>query len=157
MRARTTAPSTTAPASRRARRASDSDAPVVTTSSTRSTAALATGRVTRRAPARLARRAAAPSPAWSKVPRRCRSTGAHRAAHPCSRSAAEAARAIRSVASRPRRRTARPEEGTGTSSTGPDGLHRAATSPASARPSGTDSPARPLSLWARTSARKAPS
>jgi hypothetical protein len=112
-----------ASASRTARAASASEAPVVIRSSTRTTGASASSHppppVTSSAPARLASRCRELSPDWSATDRRCRSTAATRAAVPHRRSSPAAASAIRRVGSCPLARTARRDEGTGTSSTAP--------------------------------------
>lgn len=166
------APSRSRTALRTARAASASDAPVVIRSSTRTTCPARRRRpqpgATASAPARLASRCRASSPAWSATPRRCRSAGSTEAGTPCRRSAPAAARAIRRAGSWPRARTARGADGTGTSSTapwspwagpaGPPGgsiasRSPARTAPARASPSGRARARAPRSLWASSAAR----
>ncbi len=147
-----------------ARAASASEAPVVIRSSTRTTRPAVRSRAppgtTSSAPARFARRAGAPSPAWSATCRRWRSTGTTRAARPVRRSRAAAASAIRRVGSCPRARTERREDGTGTRSSGRspgpvDAPPAASTAVARAAPRGRASVSAPRSLWASSSSRTA--
>ncbi len=164
--ATTPAASTRAPQLFSARAASASVAPVVTTSSARSTArARSSGSraeaTTRSAPPRLAARCIADSPAWSRTRRPWRRAGRSVASTPARRKAATPYLTTRRVGSSPRARRDAPDEGTGTTTHGPDPPDTAscaATSAAlSAAPNDPARARRPRSLWANRSARTTPS
>lgn len=107
-------------------------------------------RETPSAPVRFATRSDAGSPDWSRTVRICRRPGRTRAWTPCFRRSAAARRARFRVVSRPRARTARRADGTGTRTGGPPEFPRVAARTAAARaaPSGTEAAWAPYSLWA---------
>ena len=97
------------------------------TSSTTTSARAGSGRARAlRAPERLAARARASRPAWSRTTKECLSSGATRTSRPPSRSERPAARASSPTASYPRARTAARRDGIGTSRTGASTSGRAA-------------------------------